>query len=471
MRTVCSDKKCYRFCMQPLRWLALLFSFTLLGAGRFYYLTWQRAQQGKPTPPMLAGGTKKPPKAVAVAPPVQARAMPPTTVPEVASKDPLFPLAGAYREANNAAGKSNKYVPFLAQEALLHAPVVVKTHVNRERHLLLQDKKFIYLLNAQLKTVWKRPLAATIKSPVYIVDFYRNKKWQYLFAAGNYWYCIDYRGNRVGRYPRKLPAGVEQFQLVDYAGNKQYRLAMVDPAGQMFLASKSGSLLANWAPKKLGKPCLSPPIHVRARTKDYFVLAHPDGTLQALNRRGEPYPGFPVQHGDGLSGVFVKKGSTAAETEITLLTQGHTLATYDLLGACIREQPLVATAGETTSALCLATTGEACCLVERSKRTFTVRNMLGEVVLRRQHEQPTRLRMQYYYWGATQLVYAITDPELQRTVLYDHAGKRMAVLRSTAGVTLLRSATKQLEAYSAFQQRVLHYKLNYSTHERPVDMA
>ena len=89
--------------------------------------------------------------------------------------------------------------------------------------------------------------------------------------------------------------------------------------------------LEGWNPRGLGSTPASAPFHVRVRGKDYLIAIGQDGTVYAMNRRGEDYPGFPLTLGKPChSPYFVRLGSTPGETTLTLVTDGGELISFNL---------------------------------------------------------------------------------------------------------------------------------------------
>jgi len=79
---------------------------------------------------------------------------------------------------------------------------------------------------------------------------------------------------------------------------------------------------------------LAAPEHVRIRGRDCFVAVQSNGSVNLITRKGDFYPGFPVNLNKRLSGdYFIKQGPSFTESNIQLVSEDGELITIDFNGA------------------------------------------------------------------------------------------------------------------------------------------
>ncbi|MCU0318134.1 MAG: hypothetical protein MUC61_02195, partial [Amoebophilaceae bacterium] len=186
---------------------------------------------------------------------------------------------------------------FQTEAPIVSRPWLVKSHRGKGYHTLLQDALHqLYFLDPAGKLLWKKSLEGPITTDLFEIDYYTNNKTQYLFATSNQLHLIDYYGHNISKYPHSLhQAGqLTHLHVVDYNHNKKYRFLGATTQGNIYLTDKYYRPLPAWNPLPLGKDFAGTPFHLRIRGKDYFFALQTNGTLHALNRKGQSYPGFPV---------------------------------------------------------------------------------------------------------------------------------------------------------------------------------
>lgn len=223
-----------------------------------------------------------------------------------------------------------------ADAKIISKPFVVKSHINQSQEIILQDaENDIYLIAKEGTVNWKRSIGKPINGNVNQVDFFNNRKLQYLFATDSELFLVDRNGDDVAGFPKPYTADLPLLNLsvVDYDNSKRYRYVGYDRRGNTYLFDKQGELLDGWNPKNGRSSLLQIPNHIRVRGKDCFVFVRTDGTVELTNRRGEPYDGFPYKTGKRLSGdVKIIKGPSFSATTINLVTEDGLQLSIDLNG-------------------------------------------------------------------------------------------------------------------------------------------
>ena len=126
-----------------------------------------------------------------------------------------------------------------------------------------------------------------IISKIHIIDYYANKKYQFLFNTKNHIYILDRNGNFIENYPVKLPAkatcGISVF---DYNDNCNYRIFVACNDKQVYLYQKDGQINKDWKITQTKDYVKTPIQYFSYENKDYIVFAD-NLNIYILNRKGE----------------------------------------------------------------------------------------------------------------------------------------------------------------------------------------
>ncbi len=168
-------------------------------------------------------------------------------------------------------------------------PQIIYNHRSKSNEILVQDSaNTLYLITGGGKISWKRSLETPICGKVYQLDYFDNRKLQFLFNTKNKIHLIDINGKDVAHFPVRLSAPTSNaLYLVDYDDNKKYRFFVACENGSIYGFEKSGKPLPNWNPKTDMGIINVPVLHFREDTKDYIVCVNNRGGLSFFNRRGE----------------------------------------------------------------------------------------------------------------------------------------------------------------------------------------
>jgi len=123
-------------------------------------------------------------------------------------------------------------------------PFFFTNHTTGAKEIFIQDlNNNAYLVNAAGRVLWKVPLRERITGTVYMIDFYRNGKYQILFSGKNYLHLLDRNGNYVERYPVKLRSpATNSLALFDYDNDRNYRLLIAGEDKMVYAYDKNGIL-------------------------------------------------------------------------------------------------------------------------------------------------------------------------------------------------------------------------------------
>jgi hypothetical protein len=166
-------------------------------------------------------------------------------------------------------------------------PVFFTNHNTGAKEIFIQDlKNNAYLINAAGRVLWKVPLNERITGTIYMIDYYRNGKYQLLFSGRNNLHLLDRNGNYVERYPVRLRSpATNSLALFDYDNNKTYRIVIAGEDKMIYSYDKSGSVVKGWKPFRTAGIVKSEVDYYRISGKDYIVACD-ESSVYFLDRYG-----------------------------------------------------------------------------------------------------------------------------------------------------------------------------------------
>ncbi len=177
-------------------------------------------------------------------------------------------------------------------ETLLDTTAAVKpffftNHNTGAKEIFIQDvKNNAYLINAAGRVLWKVPLIERINGTVYMIDYYRNGKYQLLFSGRENLHLLDRNGNYVERYPIKLRSpATNSLALFDYDNNGTYRLAISGEDRKIYLYDKAGNAVKGWEPFRTPGRVTAEADFYRVSGKDFIVVSD-ESSIYFLDRSG-----------------------------------------------------------------------------------------------------------------------------------------------------------------------------------------
>ncbi len=166
-------------------------------------------------------------------------------------------------------------------------PFFFKNHISGAKEIFIQDmNNNAYLINAAGRVLWKVSLKERIMSTVYMIDYYKNGKYQILFSGKNHLHILDRNGNYIERYPVKLRSpATNSLALFDYDNNNIYRLIIAGEDKMLYSYDKSGSVVKGWKPFRTAGFVTSEAGFYRISGKEFIVIAD-EASLYFLDRFG-----------------------------------------------------------------------------------------------------------------------------------------------------------------------------------------
>ena len=188
-----------------------------------------------------------------------------------------------YREVNPSSWETE------TNARITGKPFFVRNHKTGKLNVVVFDEfQNIYLIDHTGLIKWKIPLPENPVSDVYIVDYYKNRKFQYLFNSKNYLFLIDINGSNVADYPVRLAtAATNGISVFDYERKNEYRLLLGLEDNKIYNYNIKGELVEGWKKIQAKTTVPYPAEHITAKNKDYILITDKNGNVTITNRRGQ----------------------------------------------------------------------------------------------------------------------------------------------------------------------------------------
>ena len=166
-------------------------------------------------------------------------------------------------------------------------PFFFTNHITGAKEIFIQDNRNnAYLINSAGRLLWKVPLGERILSNVFMIDYFRNGKFQLLFSGRNNLHLLDRNGNYVERYPVRLRSPASgPLALFDYDGTRDYRIIIPGDDKMIYSYDKSGNVVKGWNQFRTEGMIKSEIKYFRISGKDYLV-ASDETSVYFLDRTG-----------------------------------------------------------------------------------------------------------------------------------------------------------------------------------------
>ena len=166
---------------------------------------------------------------------------------------------------------------------------VTNFSTGKTNYLYQNAHKAICLRDENNKDVWGVPFKETICGRVQTIDFYNNKKLQWLFCAGNRMYLMD----RLGRWVNGFPITLKKTVLLgpdvyDFTGASGYTVMILHTDNTLERYNLHGERVAGWKGIKGPETIKNLPELLELGGKRYWVVRTSIQTLIYPFEGGEP---------------------------------------------------------------------------------------------------------------------------------------------------------------------------------------
>lgn len=347
-------------------------------------------------------------------------------------------------------------------------PHLVRTHAHRDFDIVLQDSTHVvYYLDRNQNALWTENVEEPITSDIFPIDYYKNGKLQYLFATTSKVYMIDRTGAAIPGYPKTLPklSKIDHLNLIDYDLSRNYRMAITDVDGNIYLTDKDLKVLDGWSPLKLNRSALQPLNHARLGRSDVMISIQENGLINLLNRRGESMRGFPFDTKQAISkNYFLRQSNGLANSSLTVISEGGELTELNLEGDVIKRDQLIKTSADARFQLIPDTGNDSFIIVRNEGNSYEVLDDTGNLLFKKNYLSAGPILVQYYQFGAGKDLVIFTDRSNRALYIYDKSGNLVTgnPLNSANEVSLLYSAAKrEFQVFTTWGSNLELYTFNY----------
>lgn len=351
---------------------------------------------------------------------------------------------------------------------IISKPFIVKTHVYKDFDILLQDSSnAIYYLDRNQNALWSQDIESKIVSEVFPLDYYKNGKIQYAFATSSEIHIWDRSGQSIPGYPKKLAdeVRIDHFQVIDYDLSRNYRFAVSNSDGDVYLTDKDLKILEGWTPKKLGRSSLIPLTHQRIGRRDIMLSIQSDGKIHLMNRRGEAMPGFPFETQQSLDdSYFLATSNGLQNSKIAVLSRSGELTEVNLEGAVFRRDQLIKTTPETTFSIVPDRGKKSFLIVRKEGNSYQILDDTGNLLFQKDYLSVQPILIQYYQFGAGKDFVIFTDTANETLYIYDKSGNLITgnPLNSSHEVAILYSSvSKAFQVFTTWGSNLEVYSFKY----------
>ncbi|MEQ8904014.1 hypothetical protein [Ekhidna sp.] len=347
-------------------------------------------------------------------------------------------------------------------------PYLVRTHAHRDFDIVLQDStNVIYYLDPNQNALWTENVEEPITSDIFPIDYYKNGKLQYLFATSSKVYMIDRTGDPIPGYPKTLPKSpkIAHLNLIDYDLSRNYRLAITDVDGNVYLTDKDLKVLDGWNPRKLNRGALLPLNHSRLGRTDVMISIQVNGLINLMNRRGENMRGFPFDTKQSVSkNYFLRQSNGLGNSSLTVISEGGELTELNLEGDVIKRDQLIKTSADARFQLVPDTGNDSFIIVRNEGNSYEVLDDTGNLLFKKNYLSEGPILVQYYQFGAGKDLVIFTDKPNKALYIYDKSGNLVTgnPLNSANEVSLIYSAAKrEFQVFTTWGSNLELYTFNY----------
>ncbi len=169
-------------------------------------------------------------------------------------------------------------------------PYTVFNYFTKKNNQLYQSKSLSICLNDENgKGVWGIPFKEPLCGRVHNLDFYRNGKIQFLFAAGDKLYLLDRLGHWVNGFPVKLPKAVLLGpDVYDFTGVGGYTVMVLHKDNSLERYNLHGQKPDGWKGIQAPETVKDLPQLLEVNGKNYWVVRTSVRTLVYPFAGGEP---------------------------------------------------------------------------------------------------------------------------------------------------------------------------------------
>lgn len=346
---------------------------------------------------------------------------------------------------------------------------VVQNHNSKMGELLVHDEAGnLRLLSGSLKVLFTTKIGEPIRTKIHQIDYFKNRKLQYVFATDKHLFLVDRLGNMVRGFPKTISFDnpVQFLCVIDFDHNRNYRYLVGDDKSNMTLFDKDGNRVNDWKKNKWEGEIVGPLRAIKVRGKDYLVMVTREGRINALTRKGEIVPGFPVNLKVRPSGNWFVEFAGDRDL-ITVVSEDGLIIQVDLAGNIVKETSLPK--ASSTSKFSLVTTRDLGHYVfsRSDRRKIGVLDAAGNLIFETDDPGSEDLFLSYFELSRQRKIFSFTDPQQEFVYFFDAHGRSIfqRPLENSGDPEIIGDPSSgQMNFYCVRKNKIKSYRRLISSH-------
>ena len=208
---------------------------------------------------------------------------------------------------------------------MIGKPYPVKDHTTGKYNVIVFDKSnHVYLVRYDGVILWKNQLSGQPISRVFQVDYFKNRKIQYLFNTSDFIYLFDKNGKAVKQYPIKIkPSATNGLSVFDYNNKKDYRILLAQSDKRIYNYDVKGRKIRGWNSFKMADIVIKPVQHLVANHKDYLIVTDINNKVKIVSRKGKERIQIKGKLNKAPNSNFYVNSTNSKGLFITTITDGR----------------------------------------------------------------------------------------------------------------------------------------------------
>ena len=174
-----------------------------------------------------------------------------------------------------------------------------------------------------------------------------------------------------------------------------------------------------------------------------MVALQQDGVLNVMNRRGQMYPGFPIDLKAQLNdGLFVDVGNDFTSTRLIAVSEEGEVIEVNLNAKIVRREQLYKPTKESKFWLVNDALKKTYVIVRQEYDKMSILNRKGEIIMEKSLNSSGNLFVQYYSFSSDNQIIVIVDREQEFAYVYGKDNRQITFqpLESSQAIGLLYSS-------------------------------
>jgi hypothetical protein len=176
---------------------------------------------------------------------------------------------------------------FKLDSTVFSKPQIVTDKSGKTKKIIAFDNAAnFYIIDKDGSLIQKIPLKEKPLSDVFVIDYFKNGKSQFVFNTPSYIYIIDAEGKNVDNFPLRLTdASTGPMTVADFANDKEYRF-IVPCGSKIYNYTKKGTVNPGWTIFKTKSDLYKEITALKFDGTDMLVTSDKEGNIYILDRKG-----------------------------------------------------------------------------------------------------------------------------------------------------------------------------------------